>query len=244
MYLCKVSNPVEFQTALDYCSDEGIKIVSCSVGFGVPLSFMAGHSGVDNSIDDGLDKNKFLSVIAAGNEADHSWFGIFQKSETSNFTKFPNGSEYLNVNVPADADIILMWDDYDNIGNSSYDIFVYTQDNERIGRTCFKDNIATNVRFDDHRRPNRLKIKILKNKDGTNESGRYMRLIFSKGNPSMDVVENLIDRNPESSLCMPADARKALTVGAVNVSNYGSGPIACYSSRGPVRNPYLLKPEI
>jgi hypothetical protein len=60
----------------------------------------------------------------------------------------------------------------------------------------------------------------------------YEVSIFQR-NLSEDVVENPINRNPESSLCMPADARGALTVGAVNVSNYGSGPIVSYSLRGP-----------
>jgi hypothetical protein len=66
-------------------------------------------------------------------------------------------------------------------------------------------------------------------------NGRDMRLLFSKGNLTGDVIENPIDRNPESSLCMPGDAHGALTVGAGNVSNYSSGPIAYYSSRGPTR---------
>ncbi|MDR1245342.1 MAG: S8 family serine peptidase, partial [Endomicrobium sp.] len=146
------------------------------------------------------------------------------------------------VNVPADADITLMWDDYN--GTSIYNMYVYDQYNNEIGHTNFAPNPNKNVVFNNHTRPNRLKIKIFQNQDISSPNGRYMRIVFSKGNSSGDVVENPIDRNPESSLCMPADARKALSVGAVNVSNYGSGPIAYYNSRGPVRNPWLLKPEL
>jgi subtilisin family serine protease len=240
MYLLKVDNGVNFQDALAYCSDNNIKIVSCSIGFDVPDSFMAGQGGIDANIDKNLKDNKFLSVVAAGNEANHTWFGNFQNSGT-NYTMFPNGSEFLNVNAPTDADITLMWDDYG--GQSIYNIYVYDQDNKEIGHTNFVQNIAKRVTFYNHTRPNRLKIKIFQDQD-TTANGRCMRLVFSKGNLSGDVVENPIDRNPESSLCMPADAREALTVGAVNVSNYGSGPILSYSSRGPGRNPDFLKPEL
>jgi subtilisin family serine protease len=241
MYLFKVDNQVNFQNALAYCSTNSIKIVSCSIGFDVPDSFMAGGGGIDTNIDTNLTDNKFLSVVAAGNEADHTWFGSFQNSGT-NYTKFPNGSDFLIVNVPADADITLMWDDY--TGTSIYNMYVYDQYNNEIGHTNFVQNPDKKVVFNNHTRPNRLKIRIFQNQDTSSPNGRYMRLVFSKGNSSGDVVENPIDRNPESSLCMPADARNALSVGAVNVSNYGSGPIAYYSSRGPVRNPLLLKPEL
>ncbi|MDR2818584.1 MAG: S8 family serine peptidase [Endomicrobium sp.] len=240
MYLLKVDNQVNFQNALAYCSLNSIKIVSCSIGFDVPESFMAGGGRIDTDIDTNFTSNKFLSVVAAGNEADHTWFGSFQNSGTS-YTRFPNGSEFLNVNVPTDADITLMWDDYN--GNSIYNIYVYDQYNNEIGHTNFIQNHIKKVTFSNYTRPNRLKIRIFQYQD-TLPNGRDMRLVFSKGNLSGDVVENPIDINPESSLCMPADARGALTVGAVNVSNYGSGPIAYYSSRGPVRNPWLMKPEL
>lgn len=242
MYLLKVDNKTNFQRALTYCSTNSIKIVSCSIGFGIPESFMAGGGSIDTDIDTNVADNKFLSVIAAGNEADHTWFGRFQNSGT-NYTRFPNGSEFLNVNVPADADISLMWDDY-GAGTSIYNMYVYDQYNKEIGHTNFTLGPYKNVTFSNYTRPNKLKIKIHQNQDTSSPNGRYMRLVFSKGNLSGDVVENPIDRNPESSLCLPADTRRALTVGAVNVSNYGSGPIAYYSSRGPCRNPELLKPEI
>jgi subtilisin family serine protease len=242
MYSLKVDNQTNFQKALVYCSNNNIKIVSCSIGFDVPDSFMEGKGGVDTDIDTNLADNKFLFVVAAGNKANHTWFGSFQSSGT-NYTMFPNEGEFLNVNVTADADITLMWDDY-GVGTSIYNIYVYDQNNKEIGHTDFQQGPYKKVTFNNHARPNRLKIKIFQDQDTNKPNGRYMRLVFSKENLSGDVVENPIDRNPESSLCMPADARGALTVGAVNVSNYGSGSIAYYSSRGPGRNPDFLKPEL
>jgi hypothetical protein len=82
--------------------------------------------------------------------------------------------------------------------------------------------------------------------------GREMRLIFfsddtnnTRWEQQVDVIDNLIDRNPESSLCMPADALRALTVGAVNFTRYGLGPIEPYSSWGPTRSQVITrKPNI
>lgn len=104
MYLCKIGNNIAvFQIALNWCASSSINIVSCSVGMDTPLSFMAGGGDLDHDIDAGL----VLSVVAAGNQANHTWFGDFQNSGT-NYNLFPNRSEWLNVNVPVDADITLM----------------------------------------------------------------------------------------------------------------------------------------
>jgi hypothetical protein len=247
MYLLKIgsndNNSIRLQWALKYCQDNNIKIVNCPIGVSVTPSFISGEGAIDTFIDARLADNSFLSVVAVGNEADNSWFGSFQNSGPgSNFTRFPNGSEFLNVNVPTESDIDLIWDDY-GAGNSSYDLILCNHDGSVFGQTHFGGGQVKRVTIN-NRSNNRFKIKIQQNNDALMLTGRYMRLTFSKSLSSGYIVENPIDINPESSLCMPADARGALTVGAVNVSNYGSGSIAYYSSRGPVRKTWTMKPEL
>jgi subtilisin family serine protease len=99
------------------------------------------------------------------------------------------------------------------------------------------------------RRKNNLKLKIKKSSDIVMAEGRKMKLFFYDTSSNIflsNPVVNIDDRNPTSSLISPADSEMALTVGAVDYSNYENGPIASYSSRGPswINGSPVIKPEI
>ncbi|MDR2437542.1 MAG: S8 family serine peptidase [Endomicrobium sp.] len=235
MHLIKVRLRTDFDKAINYCVSNNIKIISCSIGFSDFFSFIAGMDLLDQRIDTEISNNRFLLIASAGNEAKHSWFGSFSNpSGTGGYTRFPSGNDSLNVTLPPDTNVTLIWNDYDP-STSRYRIEVYDQQNNLIQQSNF---VATGrvlkSALNNKLGPGKFKIKIFKENDSMSQ-GREMRLIFDKGLLSGDIIDNPSDRNPESSLVVPADARNVLTVGAVDVAKYTRGPIEHYSSRGPTR---------
>jgi subtilisin family serine protease len=253
MHLIKVNVEADFGNAIKYCLDNDIKIISCSVGLSEFKSFIAGMDPLDRNLDEGISNNRFLIIVAAGNEAGHSWFGSFHDPSGTGYTLFPSGNDFLSITLPKETKISLIWDDYDPL-TSRYCIEVYDQQDSFIEQSVFSGisghGWVLQSAFPNSFGPGKFKIRIVKEVDTTMPQGRNMRLIFDKGLPSGDVIDNPSDRNPESSLCIPADGHKVLTIGAMNVAQYTSGSIERYSSRGPTRDhwptntPGVMKPEI
>ncbi|MDR1696016.1 MAG: S8 family serine peptidase [Endomicrobium sp.] len=257
MYLLKVSEVPDFQNAYDYCVEQGVNIITASIGWDVPGdSFIDGTSAIAGIVDDGTAKN-ILSLIAAGNEAPVSWLGTFQDSGTpdspTGWMKFGSGNDYMDVNVPVPADVddgavkvSFVWDDF-AARNKNYALYAYDRNDNFLGSTeaDWYDGVFPSIPFNiDDAWPRSLRFRIRKNND---YPGVAMRIYFhGASNP----VVNPLDRNPESSLSSPGDSRTALTVGAIDFSRWENGPIEYFSSRGPVRANYALslssaiKPEI
>jgi subtilisin family serine protease len=236
MYLIKARLTTDFNNGIEYCLNNDIKIISCSIGFHEFLSFIAGMDPIDVIIDNEIFKNKFLFIVAAGNEAKHSWFGTFHDPSGTGYTRFPSGNDSLNVTLPPDTDVTLIWNDY-YPSTSRYRIDVFDQRNNLIQQSKFvatRQDMVLKSALNNKLGPGKFKIKIFKENDSMSQ-GREMRLIFDKGLLLGDIIDNPSDRNPESSLVIPADARNALAVGAVDVAKYTLGPIEHYSSRGPTR---------
>jgi hypothetical protein len=77
-------------------------------------------------------------VIAVGNEAEKSWFGKFNDSRTG-FTKFPNGSEFLDVYLPINSKIHLIWNDFKN-RNTAYDMYIFDNNDVLVWSSSFTAN--------------------------------------------------------------------------------------------------------
>jgi hypothetical protein len=251
MYLIKARIDTDVENAVEECLRNGIKIISCSIGLHYFRSFVAGMDSLDQKIDKGILEDKFLFIAAAGNEAKRSWFGKFYNNGAG-YMLFPSGNNFLNVTLPQDTDVSLIWNDYGLSSDSDYRIEVFDQQNSSIEKsdTMSPGGMVRTSIFKKKFGPGKFKIRIFKKSDNSMSQGREMRLIFDKGLQLGDVIDNPADRNSESSLCTPADSRCALTVGAVNVAKYTRGPIEDYSSRGPTRpytpkgTPGAMKPDI
>ncbi|MDR3256082.1 MAG: S8 family serine peptidase [Endomicrobium sp.] len=240
MYLLKIKEKTDFDGAYTYCTSEGIDIVSASLGWSFSGCFMDGTSEIDEIVD-ARSKN-ILSVFAVGNEGNTSWFGSFQDDGTGEkYTKFPSGRNYLEVNVPLSVKIHFIWNDfrnspYQDFSISDYSLYVYDQNGVLIRSYPHVSGSPPHIEFVNETSQTKLRFKIQKTKD--TESGREMRLFYSTTEGryrNQPFVVNEADRNPESSLCTPADSRTVLAVGAMNCSNYDNGLIESFSSRGPTR---------
>ncbi|MCL2485609.1 MAG: S8 family serine peptidase [Endomicrobia bacterium] len=245
MYLLKIDYETSMENALDYCVSEGIHIVSASIGWSIGDSFMDGTGPIAQLAEAAVSSGT-LCVFAAGNEATYSWFGMFSDGGNSDgYMRFPSGADNFYLYVPFENEVVFTWDDYDG-STIEYIMEVYDQNNNYILSTepmwasgsvpcvAFNNFYTSSTNF-------RFKIK----KKNPTDPNLHFRLYYQNcrflGNP----LDNI---NPQSSLSSPADARSVLTVGAISIQNWTSGPIEYFSSRGPSRAnanyPYALNPAI
>jgi hypothetical protein len=265
MYLLKVSDASDMEAAADYCIENGISVVSYSLGFdcinfhdGTAPSSVAAHpvETVNRAGSNGT--NDILWVTAAGNEQvqhamiewrdqDSNGFLDWNTSDYSlnqiwnNGNPVPAGTQisgYLTWNrwptTDQDFDFLLMkntgsgWEqaDYSNGyqdgAQAPYEIIDYTV--TEPGDYAFvvkKYSASSSPRF------------ILRT---------YPYEIFYYG------YDNYNSPSP-GSISIPGDAASAFTAGAVDQSDYATGPLETYSSLGPgngayTGNPVVTKPDI
>jgi len=237
MYLLKIDMFSSMQNALEFCAANGIQVVSCSLGWSVGDSFMDGTGPLAQLVETASSSGT-LCAFAAGNEAQESWLGNFTDDGTG-FMKFPSGNNYMDVNSYSGV-VYLEWDDYTN-RNSEYTLYVYDRlSGMLLGTSSYVYGDDPMVEVDTNNQYLRLKIE-----KNPASPPLALRLYFPYGQNV-----NASDVNSESSLSAPGDARSALTVGAMNVAKWNTGPIDYYSSRGPTRASYDLslssavKPDI
>ncbi|MCL2389986.1 MAG: S8 family serine peptidase [Endomicrobia bacterium] len=262
LYLLKVGDEASFQEAYDYCVSTGIHIITASIGWSFTGdSFVDGTSFAADILDSTGTANNILSVVAAGNEAQISWMSMFEDYEVSGSTtgwmKFGSGNDYIDVSVPYNIslsipDVVFVWDDF-NAMDKDYALYIYDQNGTFIESTegVWIPGYPPVVYFYNDTGYTSLRFKIKKNNNYNNVA---LRLLFNSPLQSgyYSPVNNSLDRNSQSSLSSPGDARTALTVGAINVANWGNGPIQVFSSRGPTMAnsafsyafPSVQKPDI
>jgi subtilisin family serine protease len=235
MYLLKVTTDQDLINAYNYCVNNGVNIVSCSLGFNGE-SFMDGTGTSATKVDECTKSNNILSIIAAGNGAQRSWFGKY-KEVNAGFMRFENGTDFLKIQISTNATINLIWNDFGTSGrpNTKYDLLIYENDETTFISSTNYSIGAPKVSIKDPRGHTVCKLKIQKTRDP--QANRELRLYISDDETNGNTVLNPIDVNPESSIETPGDSGTALTVGAVNVFKYASGGgIDDYSARGPRRN--------
>ncbi|MCL2335561.1 MAG: S8 family serine peptidase [Endomicrobia bacterium] len=245
IYLLKVDYEPSFQNALQYCAKNGIKVASGSIGWSAGDSFIDGTGPLAQYVET-ASRNGVLCVFAAGNEAQESWLGTFT-DDGFGFMKFPDGNSYIDIDAPYGFD--LEWDDYTS-ASSRYTAYVYDRNGSFLGSTSYAYGDPPVVSFQKASYNNyKFRVKIAKDPDSP---ALAFRLCFTYGS-----LAGTAKASSQSSISAPADARSALSVGAVGILNWSDGPIEYYSSCGPVRaatdpaNPYYaeassaaVKPEI
>lgn len=230
MYLIKVDDIASFQNAYDFCIREEIRVVSGSIGWSISDSFVDGTGTAAKIVQDAYENHNILSVFAAGNEAEETWLGEYRDTDNDGFMNFPGGNNYLDLFIYLNNQVGFIWDDFTH-KNSRYDLYVYNQsdvyieDTTALSFTPGADNPIIYFTNDSGQRSLRFKVK-----KAAGSPDMAVKLSFPYG-----IYSNSSDKNPVSSLSSPADARGAISVGAVNVSKWASGPIDYYSSRGPTR---------
>ncbi len=239
--LLKVDDLLDLENAKDFCIREGIDIINHSLGwFGTGIG--DGRGIACDIVNDAADKG-ILWVDAAGNDAKSHYYGFWSDSDDDGWQNFSGEDQGIGIEAEKGEEIriFLTWNDWPT-SREDYDLYLdfvnpsgdlefvaYSIDPQRdlsshipVERIEIKaeqsGKYEISVRSENDARPRRLKIWSL-NHD------------FEK----YSVAEN--------SIGSPADARGAMSVGAVHFDEYDLGIIADYSSRGPTTDG-RFKPEL
>jgi hypothetical protein len=239
LYLSNASTPVELEAAVRWLRDEGVSVISHSVGW----FFGPGDgTGTIDDIAQGASRDGIIWANAAGNQAQMYWEGDFEDEDSDGLEEFTPGDESIHY-APGEGgqqfDFVLTWNRWPYSTDLAFAIEVWedgelTLSSESVyGPTwpyAYQDLSFT------RRRPGKAVDIRLRRVEGT--LAARLRLFRIDG-------EELGEHGTSSgSIVMPADAASVLAVGAYRV---GAGFLEPFSSRGPnqagVAKPELCAPD-
>jgi len=241
LYLTKVSDTMDLEDAKDFAVTNGIRIINHSLV--VPnTNFYDGkcwtYNGYSNpvcTVDEAWAYN-ILWVNAAGNEAKRHYEAVFTDPESDGWHNVSGSSETISISANAGdtIEVYLTWKDWLTT-SEDYDIYLLDSNLNTIplpsGTTTQSDTppieqISYHVPSTDT---------------------YYLAIYNNNATPLpfevYSIYHNLSPAVASSSLLGPADAAGALAVGAINYSNWTTGPQEPFSSRGPT-NSGKPKPDI
>ena len=239
-YLYKVGDLVDLENAKDRSIRDSIDVISHSMGwFGTGIG--DGRGEACDIVNDAANKG-ILWVNAAGNDAQSHYYGFWSDYDSDGWQNFSGEDEVLAFEAEEGEEIsvFLTWNDWPD-SRQNYDLYLdfvnSSGDLETVAESTNRQNIfggdpvewieikaersgeyGISVRSEDDARPRRLKIWSLNH----------------------DFKEYSV---AENSIGSPADARGAMSVGAIHFDYYDLGRIADYSSRGPTTDG-RIKPEL
>ena len=239
LWLLKVGDLIDLENAKDLCIQEGIDIVNHSMGwFGTGIG---DGNGIACDIADDAADNGILWVNSAGNDAKSHYYGFWSDSDSDGWHNFSREDEVLAFEA-AEGDeirVFLTWNDWPN-SRENYDLyldFVNSSGNlEVVAESTDRQDVTggdpvESIEYEAER-AGEYGISV------RSEDARSKRLkIWSLNH---DFEEYSV---AENSIGSPADARGAMSVGAVYHGEYGRGTVADYSSRGPTTDG-RIKPEL
>lgn len=225
LYLIKVDDTLDLWDAKDYAISHGIKIINHSlVAFNTNFYDGACYNynpvcTANHAYDHGI-----LWVNAAGNQAKRHYEATFT-DETINITA--SAGQTINV--------YLTWDAWPRT-NQDYDLYLYN----RSSLVAWSENSQTGTQepIED--------ISYSVPADGAGIYDLRIQKISATSNHQLEVYSlyhNLSPAVASSSLLSPADADGAMAVGAIDYSNWTTGPQETSSSQGPT-NDGRIKPDI
>ena len=239
LYLYKVGDLVDLENATESCIRNGIDIINHSMGwFGTGIG---DGRGTACDIVNAAADNGILWVNAAGNDARSHYYGFWFDSDDDSWHNFEVEKERLIFEAEEGEEIrvFLTWNDWPN-SRENYDLylfFVHSYDDlELVDRSTDRQNGYGDAPVE------RIEYKV-------EQSGKYVIAVRSEDarprrlkiwSLNHDFEEYAV---AENSIGSPADARGAMSVGAVHYDYYDLGWIADYSSRGPTTDG-RFKPEL
>ncbi|MFG0317237.1 MAG: S8 family serine peptidase [Planctomycetota bacterium JB042] len=248
LLLVKISNLSHFDDALDWVAKKKADVVNLSIGF--PGSNFSDGTGTAAKAVKKVRKKGVLPVVSAGNAGDAHWLGDWSDPDGDDFLDFAPGDEGLTIEATAGSDVgvWLVWDDFPD-SKIDLDLAVYWvgtagnpvppgPDTLQGFSTTTQNGALAPVEVVTFEAPS---------------TGRYAAFVnrVKKSPPRIAIFAShaVVDGNgvPESSLQTPGDAAKALTVGALRVTQWTTGPVEPFSSRGPnlsgVPKPTMVGPD-
>ena len=239
LYLYKTGDMVDFENAKDRCIRNGIDIINYSSGwFGTGIG--DGRGIACDIVNDAAD-NGILWVSSAGNNAKSHYDGFWSDSDDDGWHNFGNQDEVIAFEAEKgdEISIFFTWNDWPN-SRENYDLYLdfvnSSGDLETVAESTDRQNISGGEPVES------IEYKVERSGEYgisvRSENARPKRLkIWSLNH---DFEEYSVARN---SIGSPADARGAMSVGAVHYDYYNLGWIADYSSRGPTTDG-RFKPEL
>jgi subtilisin family serine protease len=231
LYLIKVDDTLDLWDAKEYAISHGIDIINSSL-VALNTNFYDGECYYNNPVctaNDAYDHG-ILWVNAAGNQAARHYEATFN----------PDSSDCHDENIEISAnandiiEVYLTWDAWPST-NQDYNLYLYnssfveiaSSENSQTGTQEPAEMISYTVPSTG------LYYLSICQYSATSNHGLELYSLYHHLTPSV----------ASSSLLSPADADGAMAVGAIDYSNWTTGPQETFSSRGPT-NDGRIKPDI
>ena len=271
MFLIKVDDPTDLLAVKDYCIANGIKIVSCSLGWDA-LNFHDGiayanwFTTVANHPVTAVNLAQaggILWVTSAGNEQEqHTLIDWRDGGTPDNCLDWNSSHENLNrlilngsYTIPAGTliDIYLTWNKWP-VSNQDFDLELYCNTGSgweyMTGSTDTQDGSITSYPYEEiygYETPVSGQYAVCVFKYNASTSPKFI-LRYYGVYPDYFGYDNYTTPAP-GSIAIPADAASAFTVGALDQATYPAGPIEYFSSLGPNNRAFtggsaVVKPDI
>lgn len=242
LYLVNFTTVTELSAAVDYLIDEGVDVVSFSLGYihnGPGDGTGAVNAIVSRSVAAGQ-----TWAVASGNWAQQHWAGEFSDDDSDTVHEFAAGVE-MNEHQFSAGDLITVsvrWDEPWRKACSDYDIELFGPSGALVRaargvQNCDDDPVESLQVLATQTGLYGLRIIEANAADGPRMLDVMMVGTPDRGNPLSVFI-------PQGSLSEPADHPSVITVGALTSSTTRTE--AGYSSRGPTTDgrlkPNLLSP--
>jgi subtilisin family serine protease len=238
LYLINFNSEVDLANAVTYCIQQGVKIISHSVGWW-NLSFYDG-TGALATIVNTATTNGILWVNAAANAQQCHWDGIFTDPDVNTWHNFSGGDETITVNGSSTSnaiDIGLTWNEWP-AASTDFDLYLYWDSSGVLKQVASSTNLQNGSQIPDEGvyytipagKTGTYHLKI-KRKGGT---ATPMMALFSY--PYSFTKYNVTAR----SMMDPGPVANSFTVGA---TYWGTDLLESFSSLGPTEDG-RMKPDI
>jgi subtilisin family serine protease len=239
LYLIKVSDTLDLEDAKNFAIKQGIKVINFSLVV-TNTNFYDGKCWFSNPVctANSAYANNILWVTAAGNEANQHYEAVFSDTDNNGMHNVSGSDETLNI-IAAAGDTIqvyLTWDAWPTT-DQDYDLYLYDSAGTLMDSSL---NPQTGTQLPTE------EIVYSVPKDGTGTYQLFINKSRATANHRLEVYSayhNLTPAVASSSLLSPGDAEGAIAVGAINQSDWTTGPQESFSSQGPT-NDGRIKPDI
>jgi hypothetical protein len=241
LYLIKVTDILDLKDAKDFAiaPNNGIRIVNASLVV-ANTNFYDGECYANNPVctANSAYANNILWVNAAGNETKRHYEATFTDPEPNGWHNVSGSDETINITVKSNnttINVYLTWDAWPTT-IQDYDLYLLDDSLDPLNPVASSKNPAGGQPIEE----------IYLEKVPSGDYYLVIRQENASSNHRLELYSIYHDLSPSvasSSLLGPADAAGAMAVGAINYSNWTTGPQASYSSRGPT-NDGRIKPDI
>jgi len=233
LYLMKISDEVDLENAVDEAIRQGVDIINHAVGW-FNTSFYDGTGPIVSNVTRARQSG-ILWVNAAGNYAQRHWQGVAFDNNSNGWAEF-QGQEGLTLTAQAgqSINVFMTWRDWPTT-SQDYDLFITNSSG-----TIF----ASSERLQNGTQPPTENIFFTAPTSGTFQIRvRPLGVTSPKELAIFNLNQDITPVVSSGSIVTPADSSSALAVGAVNQSQWTTGPIQVFSSQGPTTDG-RSKPDI